>query len=330
LNKKYAPEIDGIRTIAILGVVLIHTTTRVLERGGYNLTNQITPLFFNQIVRFSVPLFLLISGFVLELNFKDSTLDFYKKRFSKILIPYLVWSIIYYLFVYKYDKDNFIHTILIGSASYQLYFIPTLCVFYFIFPVIHKLNKYIFNKFIFLILGITEILILYKDYFIKNYQFPDPIRIFVLSFFFFLAGSLAAQNKDFVLNYCKKWKIALGITSLIIGLYVFNEGFKQYYLTWNINGFYSSWRPSTFLYTFSMGAFLFGMLDKINMKTVAGLSFLVFFIHVEIIEIVWQFTSNYVSWGIFYDVFFFLLVSVISFVIAFFVHKIPKLSRILG
>ena len=56
------------RAIAILAVILIHTTTRTLEATHYNLTSYPWTLLLNQVSRFAVPLFFLISGFVLELS----------------------------------------------------------------------------------------------------------------------------------------------------------------------------------------------------------------------------------------------------------------------
>jgi surface polysaccharide O-acyltransferase-like enzyme len=130
--KQYVKSIDSLRTFAILAVVLIHTTTRTLEAAKFNLTAFPVSIFLNQIVRFAVPLFFMISGFVLETNFdeKSGYLSFIKKRFSRIFIPFVFWSAIYYLFVYNQNHDNFLRVILTGNASYQLYFIPTLCIFY--------------------------------------------------------------------------------------------------------------------------------------------------------------------------------------------------------
>ncbi|MDZ7587084.1 MAG: acyltransferase family protein [Patescibacteria group bacterium] len=96
------PAIDAMRLLAILAVVLVHTTTRTLQVTGYDLNVTWWPLLLNQITRFAVPMFFLISGFVLELNYDHHPyyLSFLKKRLSRILVPYLFWSLIYYFFVY--------------------------------------------------------------------------------------------------------------------------------------------------------------------------------------------------------------------------------------
>jgi len=51
---------------------------------------RVVAIFLNQIARFAVPMFFMISGFVLELNYDGNTgfWQYLKKRFSRIFIPY--------------------------------------------------------------------------------------------------------------------------------------------------------------------------------------------------------------------------------------------------
>jgi surface polysaccharide O-acyltransferase-like enzyme len=129
--KERIRSIDCIRGIAILAVLLIHTTTRTLEASSFNITGFSFTLFLNQISRFAVPLFFVISGFVLEI-FNNNDMNYWtfvKRRFSKIFIPYAFWSLIYYFFVYNNNHDSLLKVFLTGNASYQLYFIPALLVF---------------------------------------------------------------------------------------------------------------------------------------------------------------------------------------------------------
>src|SRR5258706_27456 len=62
MQKKRDLAIDSLRTISILAVVLIHTTTRTLEASGYDLNSFSLTLILNQLSRFAVPLFFMISG----------------------------------------------------------------------------------------------------------------------------------------------------------------------------------------------------------------------------------------------------------------------------
>jgi surface polysaccharide O-acyltransferase-like enzyme len=69
--KERIKSIDSLRGLSILAVLLIHTTTRTLEASNFNIVGFSWTLFLNQIARFAVPLFFLISGLVLEISYKE-------------------------------------------------------------------------------------------------------------------------------------------------------------------------------------------------------------------------------------------------------------------
>ena len=344
-DRPYIKAIDALRVISILAVVLIHTTTRTIETVHNDISTYPWTLFLNQFLRFAVPLFIMVSGFVLELNydFHSNYFAYLKKRAGKILVPYIFWSLIYYFFVYNSNHDNLLWVFLTGNASYQLYFIPALTIFYLIFPLLHKFYKFISNKYIFILLGVVELILLYKDYFIGEFNFIDPVRISLLSYFFFVAGIVFAKNKDVVVNFVEKRKILFIIITLISGLYVFFEGKIDYENTKNYLFFYSQWRPSVLIYTISLFLTFFYYFDKSSLKfrtvnRISKLSFLVFFIHVIVLEIIWKVFGhnlfNHMNSSVFgkivFDPIFFTMVAIASFGIAFVLHKIPKISKIIG
>jgi len=266
MKKLHIKAIDYLRAISILAVLLIHSTTKVLEITHYDLFNYQLTLLLNQLARFSVPLFFLISGFVLEYS-AGPDLNYWgylKKRFSKIVIPYVFWSLIYYFLIYNHNQDNFIQVLLTGSASYQLYFIPTLCIFYLFFPLLHKFYKFIANFPALIILSGFEIWLMDQDYFVKQYSFPDPIRIFILSYFFFILGMVASRNKDKILEVTGKIKYTLIVSIPFLVYYIFNEGYVRYFKTYNIEAFYSQWRPDILIYTLVLGLILFYFFNKAN------------------------------------------------------------------
>jgi probable poly-beta-1,6-N-acetyl-D-glucosamine export protein len=345
MQKQYVKAIDAIRTASILAVLLIHTTTRTIETTHNDLNNFPWTLFLNQIARFAVPLFILISGFVLELNYDYHTnyWSYIKKRVGKILIPYLFWSLIYYYFVYTNNHDNLIKVVLTGDASYQLYFIPTLAIFYLVFPILHKFYKFISNKFVLIGLGAIQLYFLSLDYFVKEFKFADPIRITLLSFFFFIVGMVAARNKDKIIETVRKWKYLLISSVVILGFYVFLEGKVGFQISDSYLSFYSQWRPSVFFYTLGVFSILFYAFDKSRLQFAvvekfSKLSYFVFFIHVIILEIIWKLLGHSLfnaigrnSTGkIFFDPIFFVIVATTSFGIAHFIHKVPNLKRVTG
>lgn len=336
-NRPYIKAVDALRVIAIVGVILIHTTTKPLEASHYDLVHFQLSLLLNQLSRYAVPLFIIVSGFVLELNydFHSSYTSFFKKRVTRIAVPYVFWSLIYYFFVFNNNHDNLIEVLATGNASYQLYFIPTLCIFYLIFPLLHKIRKIILNLPVLAGLGALEIFLMDKDYFVRQFNFSDPIRISILSFFFFIVGMYLARNKDKILQFIGRSKHVLVLSVPILAYYIFNEGFSRYLKIYNIEAFYSSWRPDILIYTLVSASLLFYLFDQKSYQyklteVLSKLSYLVFFIHVFILEEIWKYIGvNYYTIPGF-DFILFGLVVGLSFGGAYLIHKIPHLRKITG
>jgi surface polysaccharide O-acyltransferase-like enzyme len=310
----------------------------------FNLAGFPVTIFLNQIARFAVPLFFVISGFVLEISFTSNLgyLSFIKKRFSRIFIPFVFWSAIYYLFIYKNNHDNILRVILTGDASYQLYFIPTLCIFYLVFPLLHKIYKYISNIWVLILLSASQIWFLRYDYFIKPFRFVDPIHIALLAYFFFIIGIVAARNRGKIYSFVQKWKYIIFPGIILSGIYVFWEGWSRYFITGNYLSYYSQWRPSVWVYTILIGMAFFYFFEKMSkfilFVNLSKFSFLVFFIHVAVLESFWSVIGknlyNLMSPNIFgksfFDLIFFTAVAGISFLLASMLHKIPKLNKLIG
>lgn len=325
------------RTIAILAVIGIHTTTRILEASLFNVQGYTFTFFINQASRFAVPLFFMISGFVLELNYSyhQSYTSYLKKRFSRIFLPYLFWSIIYYYFVYTKHTISFGTTLLYGAASYQLYFIPTLLIFYIVFPFIHMGYRFIANKWMLIILGIIQLALLAYEYYIHPLPFFYPLSIALLNFYIFLLGMVASRHQN-LSQKLSGWKILIAIMPGIFAAIVFLEGKMLYLKTHNYLYFYSQWRPSILLYTITAAGLLYGFFSRSRLnekiiRTFSRLSFFVFFIHVIILESFWNIIGKkIIGTELFFNLIFFISVAGFSYAIAYLIHKIPHLSKLTG
>lgn len=327
-----------------MAVILIHTTTRTLEASAFNIAGYSWTLFLNQISRFAVPLFFLISGLVLEINFhQDSYWSYLKKRFTKILFPYMFWSLVYYYLVYNQNGDSLLKVFLTGNASYQLYFIPTLFIYYLIFPFLHKAYNIISNKYFLAAIFLLQLSFQSYDYYIKYIELSDPIRIALMSYSLFVIGIIAARNIEKINIFIKKWKTILFVLSGAFGFLVFWEGRSRYLLTGNYLSYYSQWRPSVLFYTILMALTFYYLFEysKFKDSVVARFSrhsFFVFFVHVVVLEFLWTgvggkafiFLSGSMLGKIFFDPIFFVIVATASFVIARLLHKIPTLHKFVG
>ncbi len=142
-------EINYLRGFGVLAVIAIHTTgyfTVVKEFNSLVLVNLWADIFS----QFAVPLFILISGFVLAKNYSEnfSLRDFYRKRVRSIIPQYLLFSSLYTAFNnWAVIQNSSIGTnialllknIWRADASYHLWFFSILIQFYILYPLIIKL-----------------------------------------------------------------------------------------------------------------------------------------------------------------------------------------------
>ncbi|UKS24170.1 acyltransferase [Paenibacillus sp. HWE-109] len=152
LSRPKLPEIDIVRAIAILAVLLIHGTSgaTLLPLGT---VSQAVFFTLNQASLFTVPLFIWISGVVLFYTYYDRwepgmSRTFWTKRLRKILIPYVLWSIFYYLYnqfmfhgTIHFNVIYLLKLLLSGNASYHLYYMIIIVQFYLLFPWMMTLVK---------------------------------------------------------------------------------------------------------------------------------------------------------------------------------------------
>jgi hypothetical protein len=154
---------------------------------------------------------------------------------------------------------------------------------------------------------------------------------------------VASHNKDKIVGFTKKWKYLLAMVVVALGIYVFREGKVDFESTANYLSFYSQWRPSILFYTLAVFSVLFYVFNKSRfqfkiIERLSELSFLIFFIHVIILEEIWKYfgynlfnlIGGNVVGKIAFDPIFFLLVSGASFGVAYIIHKVPNLTKITG
>lgn len=107
-------SLDLIRAVAILLVVWQHTSEFYYIGPDNSLTEpQVTTQvgFIDSLARTCVPLFVMISGYLL-LPMRTSTTTFFKRRFSRILFPWLFWCVAYAVYFVWYRGDSAVDCIL--------------------------------------------------------------------------------------------------------------------------------------------------------------------------------------------------------------------------
>mgnify|MGYP000937794714 CR=1 FL=1 len=280
-------EYDILRSFATLAVIGIHVTANyaLITAAGY---------WGNQITRFAVPMFLIISGSLLYRGdiSRDSVAvgRFYARRFNKILWPYVLWTV-FYVALPSYSagitvKDG-LKTIpghlLWGTGYYHLYFVAIIVQMYILYPLLHQWMKRHPRLLLWASLLTTLILTVYLNLpQLSQKAVVNFGKLFLIGFpvwiFFFVLGMYFAHHDDFRNRAWMQKRFSIGLLWLLSLTLVMLDSHYN-------NNYASSCRPSVVLYA-TLSFFFFYALAVSYKKPVPRLvnwfsqqSFLVYLMH---------------------------------------------------
>ncbi|MCZ2258663.1 acyltransferase [Sporosarcina sp. G11-34] len=254
MERKYLYEINFVRAIACLLVVMVHVSAIYFfayDRSHTTLTN-----FLTQIGRIGTPLFALLSGFLLynqTLNREFSTRMFLKSRFVKIISPFFFWSFFYLIYKsifrnYSFpnfsstkESVDFIYMFLTGGAHSHLYFIVLVIQFYVLFLLIRKflnLKSIVFLTVVSFYLNYTFI---NNNFAFENMYIDQFVtsRAFLFQWiFYFMLGMLLVElwpkiHSFLIITKNNRYMLLLGC--VVIALNVFNYHTNQMVISSNKN-----------------------------------------------------------------------------------------------
>ncbi|MED3726408.1 acyltransferase [Priestia filamentosa] len=230
MKKQKKPNINSIyflRIFAMLMVILVHVTgaytyTLLAGTGAYEKYH-----FINRIIRIEAGIFIVITGMVFFYNYINRPLtislwkNYYIKRVSYILVPYLVWAIIYEIYSHWGSMDTFnlqeaLVRIARGESYYQLHFIFLIVQVYLVLPIfVYIAQKWMFFRKYMWLFGIA----IEVCYSLLNsaYHFTT-LNLFVDSLATFLLGAwIGVYYQELREKAFKKSNILLLIFTFAIG-----------------------------------------------------------------------------------------------------------------
>jgi surface polysaccharide O-acyltransferase-like enzyme len=150
-------SVDSIRFIAIFLVIVLHSTGfpyRFLnpEITPMDVVNWTTTSVYAAIGMLGVPLFVMLSGALL-LNpdkAEEPLRVFYRKRFNRIALPFIFWTIIYFIWSFTFlGKPITLFNVgqgLLTGSYYHLWYIYLLIGLYAVTPIFRVLVKHLERK----------------------------------------------------------------------------------------------------------------------------------------------------------------------------------------
>ena len=303
-------------------------------------TYWMTSLFFEVICYWAVPIFIMLSGAtLLKYREKYDTKTFFKKWFMKVLIPWVIWSLVMYVVYRKnFDLFNFGKEFIYCKIETIYWFFPLILYLYCLIPILSILTEKVeYRK---LLKGIVIYLFIIKGLIsplcrIFDIKFPTILDYFANPsgyIIFLILGYLLSTSE-----LSKKKRIViyiLGIGSALTRyLYTYFLSTKEGILNKDLFDYYSF--ISIFL---SVAVFIFvkninweKILNKlhINPKILANISscsFGVYLIHMLIKSKATKFLGLN-TYSIWYRTLGAIMLYIVCVLIVYFLKKIPMLKK---
>ena len=143
-SKSRVYYVDFIRVFAICMVIILHCICDYFN----NATNSQDIFWYimgyvNELTRIGVPLFFMISGFLLLSSNIPDVKNFYKHRFMKLCVPFIIYDIFYYIVFpgrQSFSIYEFLQELFNSGSSYHLWFMYSILFLYLLLPFIKKIT----------------------------------------------------------------------------------------------------------------------------------------------------------------------------------------------
>lgn len=224
--------IEHLRALATIGVILLHVSAPLTYQfGSIPMSHWWIANGINSAVRCSVPLFFMISGALL-LSKEYEIGVFWKKRVTRVLLPFLFWSVVHILMnlVQKYHTGE-LHTSadyvqavsgkLQSGVAFHYWFVYVLVGIYLFIPILGKWIRAASNKEIVYFLALWLMFTFLSQTAFGNFRYFSS-----LSYFF--SGSIGFVVLGYYLcfraEFFKKIKSSFLVLLIIIGLIITTVG----------------------------------------------------------------------------------------------------------
>lgn len=334
-NKHY--WIDNLRAVSCIAVIFLHVSGPWLYKfSNYESMDWLFVNLLHSFTRFCVPVFLMISGFLLINNSNTDYKVFYKVHLMKILKPFVFWTFFYILIYISYDiyqNGDFLFidiakkilNSLVFGAAYHLWYMYIIILFYLLIPFISIIKINFGNQIFIIFLIIWFIVLILSEVFPSNNLFYYT-RFSIGYFGYLLIGSFINSIKFKSINFVPFSLIFIVVGYFAIFYPVYNSAIRLHFVDYSK---YYYLNASVVL--LSVGLFLLAMSFNKNYKilnVISKNSFGIYFIHLFYIMLFNKILSNIGFLPIYVYIFLFsLLCLVFSLYSIVILKKVSFLSK---
>ena len=329
MHKTRNINLDLIKVLACIGVVLLHTTMiGFKDTGSWNLL-----AYLYYLGTYSIPLFFMVNGYLL-LGKKEITYPYILQKVKWILTIVSSWTFIIWLF----KRDFAVNPVkkIIGSMVqkgyfFQFWFFGALILIYLCLPILKKiLNSK--RSYLYILSSLVTIGLVFE---LANMVLQMPLQSYVIQtfrlwtwFFYYILGGLVAQfDKEIIKKCFKRWMKVVAVLLLLISPVILFFLAKTIYHNFFAEYFYDI----LFVKIVSLGTFLTVLTFDLNTDKNRWIIYLsnqtmgVFVIHTYVMK-VWEKSVGFSFAGA--HLFFLIFTLSVSFIVVGILMKIPYFNRI--
>ena len=349
-SKSVVQYLDSLRALATIGVILIHISSPLVNMTwSKNMPYWWVGNVADSLVRFAVPVFLMLSGATM-LGKEYSLTDFYKKRFLRVFLPFVFWLLMYWIYRWAMLKpasrpvdvggiaDWAMNLFLKEGVSKHLWYIYMILFIYMILPflgiLIRKLSN---NALLVLLLGWVILTFAFRSTPMNLYSWTGDYGSKFLGWFLHLGYVVLGFYLSRLTWEKSGLKPMAGIVFILtvlvsaVGTYLISTSHKHLDLS-----FYSYLNLNTIIQSTALFVWLKNteISSKFVLKlqnTISNYSYGIYLVHIMVIGILfrngiyWSFAHPLVSLPVLVAG-----VTTVSFGIVFLLRKIPGGKYVAG
>lgn len=307
-----------LRVISIVAVMAIHATARgewIFIKSHVFFSDAFLGILLNQLARFSVPLFVVLSGYGLTLKYaagdggmgRKQTVAFFRGRAMKILLPFVFWTVLFFFLLKRYSWDpgfSFSDIFVVNlpllfkylttsGVDYHFYFFIIILQCYLVFPLLFRYRR----RWLWWVLLLVQIVFTAPSHHLFamiGFKRPGFFSAFLLYWlFWFYTGIMLADRRERIVAAIERLKgwVIVGFSILAAGIVVGEYIYKTYTQS-NPDWFNHFARWTVIVYALAVLALFLKFDGKVRdwlerspvrfkmVTRLAGLSFCVYIFHV--------------------------------------------------
>jgi len=198
--------LDAARVLATIAVVLLHVSAAVVTQAQRGSVDWWAGDVYDSAVRWSVPMFVLVSGaLLLDPRKTERAFGFYRKRTDRIILPLVFWTGVFTLWhavVARFHGTGFswgdeLDGILRGKPHYHLWFIYMVVGMYAAVPLVRLAVRRLSRRLLWVVVVLAFVLSAHNEWVDASYNTGDvPFVLWFLPFLgYFVCGHLIATSE---------------------------------------------------------------------------------------------------------------------------------------